>query len=91
MYEIQAHVGNQWSVVDDRGQILCVGPLYQCEAWLDARDNDLVAESRSPSPRTHSPNVLPWAGMLGQKVYALLRHPFTTGGAIAREAAQPTE
>ncbi|HUE74877.1 MAG TPA: hypothetical protein VMP01_28685 [Pirellulaceae bacterium] len=96
MYEIQLRSGNQWAVVDgDQGRTMYVGPLYQCEDWLDSRENELVTQAGSemlwPDPRTRAPSALPWAGVLGQKLYALLRHPFTKGVAVARETAQPTE
>ena len=85
MYEIQAF-GNRWSIVDDHGEVRCVGPLYECEAWLDARDNALVLQTPhagpavpSPNPRTPAPNALPWAGVLSRKLNATLCHLFSTG------------
>jgi hypothetical protein len=39
MRRIDSVVGEQWTIVDERGRVVFVGTKQGCEDWLDYQDN----------------------------------------------------
>lgn len=39
MYRIQTSTGAQWTIVDEREEVVFVGTLRECEDWLDFQEN----------------------------------------------------
>jgi hypothetical protein len=38
-YRVHSVHGDQWTIIDDRDQVVFVGTMRQCEDWLDCHDN----------------------------------------------------
>ena len=39
MYQVLAVEGDQWTIVDDRDEVVFIGTKQTCEDWLDSQDN----------------------------------------------------
>lgn len=48
MYKIGSAIGDVWTIVNDRGEVVFMGTKQQCEDWLDHEDNLRIAAERHP-------------------------------------------